>query len=215
MKFGAPLLTSELSGALGGVVASKARGGLGYFRVRARPGNPRTAGQTIVRSILSALAIAWRLSLTGPQRAGWESAAPEGSSGIDRYVFANTQLLLAGQTRVDTAPVTAFTPDPITSAVVLDESAGTIGFTVPAANTGFVNVYATRGQSASRAARQFNYLYVGHTVEDATGAVTVTIPATHPAGDAAVGSVVYVRLVAFDADGNVVTGQEFRVTVTA
>lgn len=214
MKFGAPILSSELSGSLGGVVASKARGGVGYFRVRARPGNPRTLGQTTMRAILSALSIAWRLTLTGTQRAAWESAAPEGTSGIDRYVFANSQLLLAGQTRVDDAPTTAFTPDPITSDVVLDESAGTIGFTIPAANTGFVNVYATAGQSDSRGARQFNFLYVGHTVLDATGAVTVTIPATHPANFAAVGSVVYVRLVAFDPDGNVVTGQEFRVTVT-
>jgi hypothetical protein len=215
VKFGNPLLTSELSGSLGGVVASKARGGLGYFRVRARPGNPRTAGQTIMRSILASLAIAWRLTLTGVQRAGWEAAAAEGSSGIDRYVLANSQLLLAGQPRVNTAPTTAFAPAPIVSAVVLDESAATIGFDIPLTNTGFVNVYATRGQSASRAARQFNYLYVGTTVEDDTGPVTVAIPSTHPAGDAAVGQIVYIRLVTFDGDGNVVTGQEFRVTVTA
>lgn len=222
MKFGAPLVSTELSGALGGLVGATARGGVGYFRARIRPSNPRSPAQAIMRAILTGISAAWAFTLTGAQRTGWETISPPESSGIDSFNKVNSQVLLGGDARVDDPPASlALTSDPITAAVVVDESAATIGFTIPAANGDVrYNVYATAGQSASRLSRQFGYRFVATSTLDATGATTVAIPATHPAADAAVGKVVYVRMVPWGEsgsakEGQVGTAQEFRVTVTA
>jgi len=217
MKFGQPLLTTELSGSMGGAVASSARGGVGYFRRRSIPGNPRTPGQTIVRSILASISAAWVSVLTGPQRAAWEAIAGEESSGIGAFNKSNSQVLIAGNSRIDTAPVSlAFANPPVVDTPVVDESANTVSITFDAANLGQTNVYISSPQSVSRASRQFNYLYANTSGVDATGATALAIPATHPAFNVQVGQVVYVRLVAFDnTTGAVGIAQEFRVTATA
>lgn len=217
MKFGQPLLTTELSGSMGGAVASSSRGGVGYFRRRAIPGNPRTLGQTTMRTILTGITAAWVATLTILQRAGWETISPPESSGIDSFVKGNSLILLGGNTRVDAPPATlAQTSDPITGTPVVDASADTVALTIPAANTGRTAIFVSAPQSASRAARQFNFLYIGATAIDATGAQTVAIPTTHPAFAAVAGQIVYVRTVNYQHDtGQVAIGQEFRVTVVA
>jgi hypothetical protein len=223
MKFGQPILTSELSGAMGGVVASSSRGGVGYFRVRRRPGNPKSPGQTAVRFIMTAVAAAWRSTLTSGERAAWAAIAGESSSGIDAYVGGNSVAMLAGVARVDTAPASgSLSVPPITVDPVLDESANTLSVTVPVLWDGEARaaVFLTAPQSASRASRQFNFLFAGSTADAATGAQAVSIPTTHPAFNAAVGDVVYVRVVPFaQADypqaGAKGQGQEYRVIVTA
>jgi hypothetical protein len=217
MKFGQPLITTELSGSMGGAVASSSRGGVGYFRRRAIPGNPRTLGQTTMRTILAGITAAWVSTLTALQRSGWETISPPESSGIDSYVKGNSLVLLGGDARVDAPPAAlSFPSNPITTTPVYDASADTIVFIIPALNTGRTAVFCSAPQSASRAARQSNFLFVAATVEDAVGSQTINVPATHPAFAAVAGQVVYVRTVNYDNDtGQVSIGQEFRVTVVA
>lgn len=217
MKFGLPLLTTELSGSMGGAVASSSRGGVGYFRRRAIPGNPRTLGQTTVRTILTGITAAWVSVLTTLERAAWEAISPPNSSGIDSFVKGNTLILLGGDARVDTAPASlAQVSDPIVTAPVVDASSDTVAFTIPAGNTGRTAVFVSGPQNVSRAARQFNYLYIGASTLDAVGAVNVSIPASHPAFAGTAGQVVYVRTVNYGpSSGQVAIGQEFRVVITA
>lgn len=217
MKFGHAILSSELRGSLGGVVASSSRGGTGYFRVRARPGNPRSLGQTTVRSILTSIAAAWVSVLTSVQRAAWAAISSENSSGIDSYIKGNALVMLGGDTRVEDAPVSlARASDPITVTPVLDASAHTISITIPVDNTGRTAVFVSAPQKSSRLAQRFNFLYVTASARDATGATALAIPTQHPAYNAVAGDVVYVRTVNYgDEDADVAIGQEFRIVVVA
>jgi hypothetical protein len=224
VKFGNPILTSELSGSLGGVVASSARGGVGYFRVRARPGQPQTLAQTIVRSIITSLASAWRTVLTSLQRADWESIAGSTASGINAYAKGNDQRLLAGIARVDDAPDSASLSNlPITTLPVVDASAHTITSAVPAGETLTTvnyNVYLSAPQSASRASQQFPFQFAGYSTPLSAGdPISIAVPVGHPGYNLTAGQVVYVRIVGFGNEtadeGKVGTDQTFRCIVVA
>lgn len=65
------LLSSAASGKLGGVVASRNRGG-SYFRHHAIPVQPRTPSQTLNRAQLAAFSAAFK-GLTSAQIAGWNA----------------------------------------------------------------------------------------------------------------------------------------------
>lgn len=224
MKFGAPLLTTELRGALGGVVGANARGGIGYFRARTRPGNPRSPFQATVRAILTGLSGAWTSILTGLQRAAWEGLAPSGSSGIDVYVKANAQRLLGGLAREDDAPPSLalgnLPYDDVANPWVADASAHTVTGALPAGETLTlsVNVYVSAPQKASRLSRQHNYTFA-NSVHGISGgdAVGGALPVNHPAYNMQTGDVVYVKFQPYgdSTDATVGTPQEFRVTVTA
>lgn len=227
MKFGAPILTSELSGALGGIVGSKSRGGVGYFRTRVRPGNPRTTNQSIVRALLTSLAASWRATLTALQRAAWSAIASPTESGIDAYVRANVNLLqtaegtLHGPVLAAPASAALSTPYVVVTDPVIDDSANTLVLTVPAATDrkcGYA-VYLAPPQSPSRASRQFPFTFLGQVASDEDTPVTIPIPF---AFQGATAKVQYVRLVAVGYDssggdpvGTVGTPQEFRLTIVA
>jgi len=66
-----PLLGTDLSGKVGGLVASHNAGGA-YFRAATIPTNPNTIQQQAVRTIMSALTVAWNSTLTAAQRLSWE-----------------------------------------------------------------------------------------------------------------------------------------------
>lgn len=97
----------ELSGSFGDITAARNKGGQ-YFRFRARPTNPQTAKQTLVRERLSQLSKNWSGLLTAPQRAAWKVFADTYSvvdtlgesrnlNGIQMYNRINGALLNAGQ----------------------------------------------------------------------------------------------------------------------
>ena len=111
------ILGSQMSGAVGGLVASRNRSGP-YFRSRAIPSNPNTSYQQEVRSALSQLSARWSGVLTQAQRDGWDSYAlntpltnrvgdPVNVGGLGMYQRCNVPLLQTGQAGgviIDVAP---------------------------------------------------------------------------------------------------------------
>ncbi len=113
MKWKSALVT-DLSGSVGGMTASRNRGG-NYFRARVIPINPNTPFQQAVRGFVAALTSGWNDLLTAPQREGWNFYAsevqipdslgePRNVSGIAMYVRSNVPRLQAGLPQVDDAP---------------------------------------------------------------------------------------------------------------
>jgi len=66
-----PLLGTDLSGKVGGIVASHNAGGA-YFKAATIPTNPNTIFQQVVRSAISALTVTWEGGLTQQQRDAWD-----------------------------------------------------------------------------------------------------------------------------------------------
>lgn len=109
-----PLLGTDLSGKVGGVVASHGPGGP-YFRAATIPTNPNTVFQQVVRTAVASLTAAWNDFLTQPQRDAWEVYADnvtlvnrigdqKNVSGLAMYVRSNVPKLQTGIARQDTAP---------------------------------------------------------------------------------------------------------------
>lgn len=217
-------ILSTMSGKLAGAVASKARGGIQYFRTLVQPSNPRTYLQRQVRAALSSIAGAWRSTLSGSQRAAWLAIAKTGESGIDRYTAANTLLLQGGTARQDDAPESADlawlalpTPDQFTitlgdpTQLALAASGASYG-----ANGEKISFYIqSRVQPDSRQFPVGNMQYAGTFTIAGTAHPTVTLSDfTHPdlAGLAG-GDNVQVDVVKFKADGTV--SQRIGTLVTA
>lgn len=219
MKYGQPLISTELSGKLGGVVGSTARGGIGYFRRHVIGSNPQSPAQALVRSILASLAAAWQSTLTNAQRTAWGTKAGATESGIDVYTRSNFQQLLSGVAASVATPPTSVALDdsPITSAGPYDVSDGTLAFSELVGTNTSWNVYVSRPQSASREARQYPFVYNQY-AGAADTSVNISASTGTLAGIAA-GQVFYVRFVAFGSAspklGRVGQQQIFRVTAQA
>lgn len=219
MKFGQPLLTTKLSGKLGGVVGATARGGVGYLRRRVDPSNPSSPAQAVVRSIIASLSASWQTVLTDSQRAGWAAKANPQESGIDVYTRANFQQLLTGlAAATPTAPASVALGDtPITGTGNYDIGDEELAFDLPAGTNISYAIYLTKPQVASRLSRQYSYQYAQ---PEGAGASGITIPAASGqlVGITA-GQVFYARFVAFGSAspklGRVGEAQEFRVTAQA
>lgn len=69
MKF-LPLLGTSLSGSVGGLTASRNRGGA-YFKQKPLPINPNTEAQVAVRNAMRNALFVWRTDLTDAQREAW------------------------------------------------------------------------------------------------------------------------------------------------
>lgn len=101
-----PALTGPMSGKLGGMVASRNRGGQ-YFRRKAVPVNPDSNRQTAVRSNFATLISLWNNSLSDADRASWTQWAANTPridslgqthilTGQNAFLGSNTLRLLAG-----------------------------------------------------------------------------------------------------------------------
>lgn len=113
MKFKSSLLT-QASGSIGGLTASRNRGGM-YMRARAIPVNTNTSFQQAVRNFLAILTSRWVNTLTALQREAWavyaEQTPMTDSLGESRtipalahYVRSNVARLQAGLSIVDAGP---------------------------------------------------------------------------------------------------------------
>jgi hypothetical protein len=113
MKF-RPTIGQDLSGSLGGITASRNKGGT-YFRGRVIPVNPGTVFQQVIRTFVAQLTSLWANTLTEAQRLSWDNYAlqvpitdrigePRNIGGIAQYVRSNVPRLQVALARVDTAP---------------------------------------------------------------------------------------------------------------
>lgn len=110
MKFKSQVYT-EASGSIGGVTYSRNRGGM-YTRARAKPTNPNTPEQQIVRAIMASLTAAWVNDLTAGNRNSWDAYAaatpitnllgePVNVGGLGMFIRSNSPRLQSGFPRVD------------------------------------------------------------------------------------------------------------------
>ena len=221
MKVISPIFSS-MRGKLGGAVGAVSRGGVAYFRALVIPSNPRSVQQTTMRLITTALAAAWRGTLSDLQRAGWTAISPDTSSGIDTYLAFNSQALLANDNRIDDAPDSrALITGPYEPAnITVDASAHTVALAANSPGVDCaVNVFLSAPQQTSRLAQQFPFRFIGVSTDVEAGG-TVNIPITHPAYNLVAGDIVYVRLVQFGLaggtqEGKLASEQTFRATVVA
>ena len=113
----------EMSGSIADNTWSHNKGGA-YVRQRRIPTNPNSASQQAVRAVLSPLSSAWR-ALSSANQTGWDNWAAINPainalgiafnrSGHQAYVGLNANILAAGGSRIDTAPVAAAPPELIT-----------------------------------------------------------------------------------------------------
>jgi hypothetical protein len=216
MKFTSSILTTA-SGKLGGAVASKARGGIKYFRSLVTPSNPKTGGQAAVRAALAGLAGAWKSTLTDGNRAGWTALAADNESGIDVYVGNNSILLQAGRAAVTTAPASRTLPwitIPDLSEWQLQLDSGNFVLKSPdaaalymtAATTTLLVFLEAGVQIPSRLAQQFPFRFGAKQVTPASTAVfTLTVPGSKfPELSSAVeDNRVWVRIIGCNATGQV------------
>lgn len=109
-----PLLGTELSGRIGGVIASHNAGGT-YFRAGTIPTNPNTIFQQAVRTGVASLTSSWNSILSAAQRAAWDLYAfnvkvtnrigkQVNISGLAMFVRSNVARVQAGEDPVITAP---------------------------------------------------------------------------------------------------------------
>ena len=109
-----PALTGPMSGKLGGMVASRNRGGQ-YFRRKAVPVNPDSSLQVERRSAFASLISMWNNELTTPQREDWTVWAANTPrldslgqthvlTGQNAFVGCNSLRVIAGQTILKVAP---------------------------------------------------------------------------------------------------------------
>ena len=109
-----PTIGTQLSGAIGGIVASHNAGGA-YFRARTTPTNPNSPQQQAVRNAVAFLSNFWNNGLTQPQRRVWDTYAENVSvtnrigdqvfiPGMAQYVRSNVVRLQANVARVDDGP---------------------------------------------------------------------------------------------------------------
>lgn len=109
-----PTIGTQLSGSIGGIVASHNAGGA-YFRARSTPVNPNSPQQQTVRNAFANLTSIWSGTLTPAQREAWDVYGDNvkltnrigeqvNVSGIAHYTRSNVTRIQFGQARVDDGP---------------------------------------------------------------------------------------------------------------
>jgi hypothetical protein len=165
MKF-TPSMMGAASGKLGGVVASRNKGGQ-YFRRNSMPTNPQTEKQTANRTNFGAWVVQWQ-SESETDRQSWEDWAQNVPfvdslgqtyklSGQQAYLRANTAVVSGGPGPFQTAPstfdngvgivgITSLTVGAAAGQIDYDLSIGAGG----ASEEGAVVIYISRPQNVSK-----------------------------------------------------------------
>lgn len=238
MKVKSAILT-EMSGKIGGAVASRARGDIQYFRKLVTPTNPSTGLQKASRNAVASASSYWKSTLTDVQREAWWDLATGAQTGQTLFnkvnqprIFANNSTLLVG-TDGATPPITTIVPPPASLSTpfsgfiaVIDDSANTL--TISGLNVldpyqsdtsdttpSVVYVYCSHQQTASRFSRQHAYRLV---YADAIGGPVAALAAINLAAlgmTTAVGEIMYVKLVVQAPDGAISVPTEARITIVA
>lgn len=151
-KFGSIIVAG--SGKIGGHVASRNRSG-SYLRTKVTPVNPSTSFQQAIRNRLSGLSQAWK-ALTAAQRIAWNAAVADyaktdvfgdlrNPSGFNLFQRLNNNLLICGETQIDTPPVpgSVYAMTSMSLAVVTGTPALTLTFAGAIPATDAVKLFAT------------------------------------------------------------------------
>lgn len=221
-----PLLGTDLSGKVGGIVASHNAGGA-YFRAATIPTNPNTPFQQAVRGFMSLLTGAWNDALTPSQRAQWDTYGANvlitnrigeqiNISGLSHYVRSNVPRLLGALSRVDDGPIVfnlGLSSNPNFSNATqatqtIDVNFLVSGLTDPWANVvgGAMLVFTSRPQNPSVNFFKGPYRFASAILGD-------PVPPTSPVSVNAqfpfiVGQRVFLRTIVTQADGRL--GGDFR-----
>lgn len=183
-----PLLGTDLSGKVGGIVASHNRGGA-YFRAATIPVNPNTPFQQVVRASVAQLSAQWESTLTQAQRDAWGVYASNVTltnrigeqinvTPLDMYVRSNVSRQQASVSRVDDAPTIfnlgAKTFQSVTNATVagqtIDMNFGVDPLADPWANEvgSYMLVYISRPKNAGIGFFRGPYRFAGSIQGDPT-----------------------------------------------
>lgn len=193
-------IATDMRGSVGGLTASRNRGGP-YFRARVAPVQPASPEQAEVKQLLSQLVNIWSSILTPAQRAAWDNYADlvhlpnslgvfRNVGGIGMYVRGNLSRLQASTTdlpRADDGPVD-FTTGEFTQPDVAAFSEATQGFSVVFDNTdGWANedesamlVYVSRahnpGVNFFKGPYRFAGLILGDSITPPTSPAAMSAP---------------------------------------
>lgn len=238
-------LVDTLSGSMGDRTASTSRGGVGYFRKKVVPNNPRTLLQTALRAALSSAAVIWATQLSEAEQEAWWDIAEGSQTGQTLFVRTNQPRIYAqnsGRTCdeagayderdvdvVVTPPESPSTPLTTPSAIVIDDSLNQLAFDVNATDpwvtetlTGdavsLLFVYGSHQQNASRFKRQHSYSLIGCIVRKADDLVppgAVTMNLATHGYTTFAGKVMYLKFIAQTSDGATSVPIEVRQTIVA
>lgn len=203
MQFGA--LVVDGRGKIGGHVASRNRSGA-YLRTKVTPVNPSTLAQQEVRNRLASLSQGWR-SLTQAQRDAWDAAVSDyartdifgnlrNPTGKNLYLRLNANLLSVGAATIS-VPVAPQGADPIIAGALAatDTPTMTIGLSGGTAGN-YVQIWATAPQSQGKSFVKSEYRLINSDDADATSPIDIQAAYTAKFGAQAVGTKVFVKLVA-------------------
>lgn len=214
----------QLSGSVGGVVASHNRGGQ-YLRNRSIPVNTNTDLQQLVRGFLTAASQTWR-TLTDAQRGGWTAYAASTPvlnrlgesitlSGHGMYVRCNAFRLSAGGSQVTSAPPVPGSVDLGGSRTIVASAASGISFTCTGATAdSFTLISYGPPQSPGVQFFRAPYSLFARATMTATG-FAATSPVGFRYGGLVVGELRPVRIASCNADGRLSDTFEQIVTVAA
>lgn len=202
-------LVSDVRNKLNGSVASKNRYG-NYLRNKVTPVNPQTTYQQAVRQMLGSLSSQYR-GLTPAQRQSWINGSQNFPftdifgdvrhlSGQTLYVKLNTNLINAGESPIESAPLPVGIPELFIEGVTAETTTGAItklslalsDDTVPA---GFaLAVYATPPTPASIQFVKNRYRFIGVATVAAGEADILTAYTDRFGASATEGEQVHVRV---------------------
>jgi hypothetical protein len=223
-----PTIGAKLSGSLGGITASRGRGG-GYFRSRVVPTNPGSAAQGVVREIFATLSVRWKGDLTPEQRDAWDAFATNSPlpnrigeikaiPGLAWYQKANAIRALTKRAIADDPPAVTGIGVLSSPTDLLAEPSNDLGFSIINTDTwagavgGALAVFASPPQNPGRKFYKGPFRFCGQVNGAATpptSAQSVTLPFA-----VVVGQKIFVRFVATEAGGNPTNESILEVIVT-
>jgi len=208
-------LLTDASGSIGGMTASRNKGGL-YLRSRVVPTNPNSSQQQTLRTAMSDLANRWNDTLTQAQRDDWDTYADnvtlpnalgdqKNVSGIAMYIRSNVPRIQIGSPIVDAGPTVfnlgSFTEPVITATAPSSLSVVFLNSDLWAnEDDSSMQIFASRGQNPAIKYFKGPYRLAGTIAGDAgtppTSPAAITAPFVLTAGQ-----IVFLKVNVTRADG--------------
>jgi hypothetical protein len=242
MKVRSAILT-EMSGKLGGAVASRARGDIQYFRKLVTPSNPDTTMQKASRQAITSASAYWKSTFNDAQREVWWDLAEGAQTGQSLFTKINQPRFFATNANrnfaiddgvfplppvvVPPASLSTILSTPTT--ITIDDSANQLtldGFNLSDPwiadsgpgdlEQGVLYVYLSHEQVSSRLSRQHPFQLVrSFTLGGGTLGTSLTVSLAPLGFTSIAGEVMYVKLISQAPGGGISTALIQRVTIVA